>query len=271
MVSHPPSIDSSMHSVRIAAYFDFMCPWSYLGRARLLRAIKRANIHADIYWVPFELYSHDENHRVTKEKILGHSNLNEVYAQLHPLGLRENIEIFHPKYEASSKRALIGFLYAQHEKKEKEYMDEIFEHAFHHTMDISSFAVLRRIALKLHFDVEKFLVFIQDEKNHARVEELTHTAKLNGVRGVPTYLINHLPVTGALTVDDLVKILHSVQRKIIPAFILSEPAKKHSTRHVNKPRPRKKILIKKTKTRASSHEKRAKSPSKKTKTRSKRR
>ncbi len=150
-------------------------------------------------------------------------------------------------------------------------MDEMFAHAFHHTMDISSFAVLRRIALKLHFDVEKFLIFIQDEKNHARVEELTRTAKLNGVRGVPTYLINHLPVTGALPMDDLVQVLHSAQRKITPAFILSEPVKMQSTKRTKKSKKRAKTSITKAKKPARINVKRAKSPSKKKKSRVKRR
>lgn len=218
-----------------------MCPWSYLGRARLLRALKRTNTHATIEWVPFELYTHNENHRVEKEKIIGHSHLHNIFAQLHPLGLRENIHIYHPKYEASSKRALTGFLYAQQERKEEKYLDEVFVHTFEHTMDISSIAVLRRIALKLGFDVPKFLLFIQDEKNHARIEEYTRVAKLNGVRGVPTYLINHLPVTGALPVDDLVHIIHSAQQKITPAFILPEtkkgkkkPPKKNAKKTIKK-------------------------------------
>lgn len=199
-----------------------------------MHALKRANVHTTIEWVPFELYAHNENHRVVKEKIIGHENLNDVYVQLHSLGLRENILIYHPKYEASSKRALTGFLYAQREGKEEKYLDAVFAHAFEHTMDISSFAVLRRIAFKLGFDVEKFLLFIQDEKNHSLVEESTRTAKLNGVRGVPTYLINHFPVTGALPVDDLVHIIHTAQKNTLPAFILPENKKKTTHSHVKK-------------------------------------
>ncbi len=223
-----PAPHANAHPVHITAYFDFMCPWSYLARARIKHAVKRARIPTKITWVPFELYAHNQNHRVEKEKIIGHENVHHVYAQLTPLAEKENILIFPPKYEASSKRALIGFLYAQHEKKEEQYMDEMFAHAFEHTMDISSFAVLRRIALKLNFDVEKFLLFIQDEKNHAQVEEFTRVAKLNGVRGVPTYLINHLPVTGALPVEDFVHLLRSAQHHITPAYLL--PKEKTKTR-----------------------------------------
>lgn len=236
-MKHSHSAHSPLH---ITAYFDFMCPWSYLGRARLLHALKRCNIHPTIEWVPFELYTHNENHRVAKEKILGHTHLNETYSQLHALGARENISIHHPKYEASSKRALTGFLYAQREGKEEKYLDEVFAHTFEHTMDISSFAVLRRIALKLNFNIEQFLIFIQDEKNHARVEEYTRTAKLNGVRGVPTYLINHLPVTGALPVDDLVHIIHTAQKNTLPAFILPESHSKPARTRV------KQLKLKKT-------------------------
>lgn len=236
--------------MHITAYFDFMCPWSYLARVRIKHAMRNARVSVKITWVPFELYSHNEHHRVEKEKIIGHQNLHHVYAQLTPLAEKENILIFPPKYEASSKRALIGFLYAQHEKKEEQYLDEMFAHAFEHTVDISSFSVLRRIALKLNFDVEKFLLFIQDEKNHAHIEELTRVAKLNGVRGVPTYLINHLPVTGALPIEDLVHLLRSAQHQLMPAYILPREKKKTLSQTKSHARTRSKpARVKKKKTR----------------------
>lgn len=252
--------------IHITAYFDFMCPWSYLARARMKHAIKRARVPAKITWVPFELYTHNQNHRVEKEKIIGHQNLHHVYAQLTPLAEKENILIFPPKYEASSKRALIGFLYAQREKKEEAYMDELFAHAFEHTMDISSFAVLRRIALKLNFDVEKFLTFIHDEKNHTHIEELTRVAKLNGVRGVPTYLINHLPVTGALPVEDLVHLLRSAHHHITPAYLLPREKKKTRPRATPAKKTRTKSArgsVKKTRGKGHSARKKTISPGKK--------
>ncbi len=209
--------------LRITAYFDFMCPWSYLGRVRLVHALQKTGVkNYHVEWVPFELYTHDKDHRVTREKIIGHEHLNETYRELHSLGMRENILIYHPKYEASSKRALTGYLYALQQGCGEKYLDEIFRLAFEHTMDISSFAVLRRAAHALHLNTEEFLLFIQDEKNHAKIEEYTRIAKLNGVRGVPAYYINHFPITGALNVEEFAHIIHTATRKTTPAFVLAE-------------------------------------------------
>ncbi len=231
--------------VRIFAYFDFMCPWSYLGRARLLHAIHSTRIPVHLTWVPFELYAHDENHRVERTSIIGHQHLKDVYAHLHPLGMREHILIFPPKYEGSSKRTLMGFLYAQKMGKEKHYMDVVYEHIFEHGQDISSFSVLRRIAERLHFDTAEFLSFIQDEKNHHHIREFTRLAKLNGVRGVPTYVINHFPVTGALETRELENILRSAHQKTIPAFLLPEK-KIRKTKKKRVKMKKRRVKVKKT-------------------------
>ncbi|MBM3281904.1 MAG: DsbA family protein [Candidatus Diapherotrites archaeon] len=209
--------------LRITAYFDFMCPWSYLGRVRLAHALQKIGVkNYRIEWVPFELYTHNKDHRVSREKIIGHERLNETYHELHSLGMRENILIYPPKYEASSKRALTGYLYALSHGCGEKYVDELFRIAFEHTMDISSFAVLRRAAHTLHLNTEEFLQFIQDEKNHDKIEEYTRVAKLNGVRGVPAYYINHFPITGALSVGEFEHIIHTAARKTTPAFVLPE-------------------------------------------------
>lgn len=252
-----PATLSTPTPLRITAYFDFMCPWSYLGRARLIHALQKTRVPYELEWVPFELYTHNTEHRVQKEKIIGHAHFNTLYQELHPLGLRENIQIFHPKYEASSKRALTGYLYAHSQGVGEKYLDEIFSLAFEHTMDISSFAVLRRAALKLGLNAEAFLLYIQDEKNHARVEEYTRLAKLNGVRGVPAYYFNHFPVTGALPVDDIIHIIHAAQKNSSPAFMVPEK------KTIRLPRVAKKktLLKRKKKARASATPHTKKKPS----------
>ena len=106
--------------IHIIAFFDFVCPWSYLTQSRIKRALHRAKTTAVIQWVPFELYEHNGAHHVHRRKIIGNENLNQVYTQLHELGKRENLLIRHPRYEHSSRRALTGFLYAQKKGKGNE-------------------------------------------------------------------------------------------------------------------------------------------------------
>lgn len=216
-----------------------MCPWSYLGKARLRRALHRAKTNAQIEWIPFELYAHDGAHRVQKEAILGHGGLPQVYAQLHELAARENLIILHPQYEASTRRALTGFLYAQRRRAEEKYMDLVYEQVFEHTANISSLPVLGRIAIKLGWDPVEFNAFIENPRNQNEVARLSASARAEGVRGIPTYLINHLPVTGALPVNDLVGVLHSLRGNALPAFLLPEKktGKKGAQFRSRKPRP----------------------------------
>ncbi len=220
--------------IRIRAYFDFMCPWSYLSRVRLKRALHRIQARASIEWMPFELYETSGHHTVERERILGHEHLNKTYAQLHELGLRENILILHPQYEASSRRALTGFLYAQKKGVGEKYLDLVFEQVFEHTSNISSLPVLYKIAVKTGLDPIAFLEFVETAAHQHHVAQLTAQAKKEGVKGLPTYLINHLPVTGALPVNDLVSIIETASKPVLPAYILFPQPKQKKIRKKKK-------------------------------------
>ncbi|MEK6902789.1 MAG: DsbA family protein [archaeon] len=211
--------------VTVVAFFDFVCPWSYLTKSRVERALHRTKTKAIVQWVPFELYEHNGNHRVHRRKIMGNEHLTKVYAQLHELGMRENLLIQHPRYEHSSRRALTGFLYAQKKGVGNRYLDEIFAHTFEHVNEISSLALLGRVAVKLGLDAEEMITFIEKSSNQELIQRYTSEAKQNGVRGLPTYIVNDLPVTGALSTNDWVDIFQSAQRNEMPAFLLPLPKK----------------------------------------------
>ncbi len=229
-------------SLKITAYFDFMCPWSYLAKARVKRALARTGISHLIEWIPFELYAGNHEHRVERKTIHGHDTLSDVYTDLHELGARERLIIRHPRYEGSSHRALTGYLYARKEGAGEKYLDELFEQTFEHVNDISSLAVLSRVAVKMGFDVSSFIAFIENPNHQAHVTELTHRAKQNGVKGLPSYRVNGLPVVGALPVNEWVSLFETLRAHKVPMMTVPAPARPippKQKKHVSTPAPKK--------------------------------
>ncbi len=227
-------------TLKIVAYFDFMCPWSYLTRARVKKALAHTHTNASMEWIPFELYEGNFDHRVERKSIYGHESLNAVYADLRNLGLREHLIIHHPRYEGSSRRALTGYLFARRKGMGEKYLDVMFEQVFEHVNDISSLTVLSRIAVKLGFDVNAFMAFVESPSNQSQIHTLTLAAKHNGIKGLPTYLINGTLIQGALPVSEWESLFRMHTHHPVPMMRAVEKEKKKTPKAAKKKSPPKK-------------------------------
>ncbi len=209
--------------VHIRGYFDFLCPWCYIGKIRLEKAIRIARVKAEVEWIPFELYAHHENHAIHREHIAGNEHLDTIYQQLSLVAAEEKIIIRQHPYAKSSRRALTGVLFARTHGKMDEYLRDVYAEVFEYGNDASSLMVLGRIALKVGWNVEEFLRFINEKKNHDQLVHESETAKHAGVHGVPTYVINGYTLAGTIPSHELSALLREHARTISVS-----PATRHS-------------------------------------------
>ncbi|QQR92905.1 MAG: DsbA family protein [Candidatus Iainarchaeum archaeon] len=195
--------------VHIRAYFDFLCPWCYIGKTRLEKAIRQAHVHATTEWIPIELYAHHEEHRIHRDHIQGNEHLDKIYQQLALVAAEERIVIRQHPYEKSSRRALTGILFAREHGKMDEYMRDVYAEVFEYGNDIASLMVLGRVALKLGWEVESFLRFIDEPKNQNQMLHESEQAKQDGVHGVPTYVLNGYTLAGTIPSTELAQLLRA--------------------------------------------------------------
>ena len=234
--------------VHIKGYFDFLCPWCYIGKIRLEKAIRQARVHATTEWIPLELYAHHEEHRMHREHVQGNEHLDKIYQQLALVAAEEKIVIRQHSYEKSSRRALTGILFARAHGKIDEYMRDVYAEVFEYGNDISSLMVLGRIALKLGWPVEEFLRFIDEKKNQDAMVHESEQSKQSGVHGVPTYVINGYTLAGAIPSAELAALLraHAHEEHPKPKQQARRPARK-KTKSPKKTHPTKKIKPKRPK------------------------
>ncbi|MEK6970198.1 MAG: DsbA family protein, partial [archaeon] len=141
-----------------------------------------------------------------------------------------------------------GYLYARRKGAGEKYLDALFEQAFEHTNDISSLAVLSRVAVKMGFDADAFIQFIENPANQSHIHTLTLAAKHNGVKGLPTYLVNGLMIQGALPAQEWETIIRSCTRPTLPLMSAVEkehhdPWKGPTAHHLPKGKKRKKAPL----------------------------
>lgn len=233
--------------VHIRGYFDFLCPWCYIGKIRMEKAIRQAHVAATPEWIPIELYAHHDEHRIHREHVQGNEHLDKVYQQLAFVAAEEKIVIRQHPYEKSSRRALTGILFAREHGKIDEYMRDVFAEVFEYGNDISSLMVLGRIALKLGWEVESFLRFIDEPKNQNQMVHESELAKQSGVHGVPTYVINGYTLAGTIPTRELADLIREHAHDATPAKPPKKqkaPTPKKKKKPAPKPSPKKHLAKK---------------------------
>jgi len=178
-----------MNEKRIAVdfYFDYSCPWTYLGFRRLIQTTTRTA--SDIVWKPVNLElmkkilkktktitaDYQKNYRV--KDLQDWSNYCSVIIK--PM---ENID------HSISMAASRGVAYAEEKGVIKEYSEEVFKAFFSDSKDISDKEVLLNIAKQIELD-EKFEESLDDASLDLIVEENSKELAELGGYGSPTMFV----------------------------------------------------------------------------------
>jgi predicted DsbA family dithiol-disulfide isomerase len=222
-----------------------LCPWCYIGKTRLEKAIRLSHVKAEVEWKPFELYVHQDTHRIHREHVHGHEHLDAIYRQIATIAAEEHLVVRQHSYEHSSRRALTGILFARTHGKIDEYIRDVYAEVFEYGNDVSSLMVLGRIALKLGWNVEDFLRFVDEKHNQDQMVHESETARHSGVHGVPTYHINGHTLAGTIPAPELAEILRAHAHPLPAPHVGRAPPKKKNVSFPTPARaPKKKLTAK---------------------------
>ncbi|MBS1680698.1 MAG: DsbA family oxidoreductase [Bacteroidetes bacterium] len=206
--------------VKIDVISDLVCPWCYIGKRRLERAIDQLKdkIEVEVEYHPFELNADTPKEGVNhKEYLLNKFGSTERYEQIHnhvtKIALQEDIKfnfsdalVTPNTFDA---HRLIAF--AKLHNKQKEIKEALMSAFFEKNIDLTQNKNLVAIASDCGLnanDVEKFLA--SDDLSH----QIREAEKLNykrGISGVPFYIVNNkYGVSGAQPTETFVKLLTEV-------------------------------------------------------------
>ena len=174
--------------ITVKFYFDYSCPWTYLGFKRLIQtATRTASI---IEWKPVKLEiikellnkpSQDTPNYVANYRA---KDLQD-WASYCSLDIKEHKNLDHRVSLKASKGAFAAIA----ENTIFEYSAQVFKAFFSDMADIADSEILVEIAKQLDMDIDNFRLAIEGEQNYEAILKNTYELINKGGYGSPTMVV----------------------------------------------------------------------------------
>ncbi len=210
--------------IKIDVVSDVVCPWCYIGKRRLEKAIDQLSSEYDfeIEYHPFELNPNTPAEGLNQkeylsEKFGGVEQYNLITSRTSGVAAQEGLTFnFNRQLISPNTRkahALIQF--AKEEGKQLEMTEAFFKAYFTSGIDLSKDDNLISVAVSVGLDKEKSRAVILDKELLTKISDREKELQGLGIRGVPFYIIdNQYGVSGAQASETFVKALKEVGGKL---------------------------------------------------------
>ena len=209
----------SGETVTIDAVSDVVCPWCYLGKRRLARAVDLVpEIQVIVHWRPFRLDPTIPPEGVAREDYLtakfgSVEAIGESHRQLTERGRAEGIIYNFDRITRSPNTVDAHRLvrWAAAEGIQDDMVERLFAAYFSEGLDIGDPGVLADLAVDVGLDGDTVAGRLTgDEDRELVVAEIENAYRI-GVSGVPTFIVDRrLAVTGAHPAEVLVEAIEQV-------------------------------------------------------------
>lgn len=204
----------------IEIYSDVVCPWCYIGKRRLERALDQLNgaAQARITWRPFEL-----NPTMPKQGMERTTYLESKFGSLdafhrleeHVLtaGAAERIPFAFGKVARTPNTFMAHRLmwYAEQQGRQDAVVESLFRGYFVEGADIGIPSTLVQLADRSGLGVEAVERFLQSGEGTEEVKAEEAAGHRLGIRGVPYFVLNQTSgISGAQPVDVFISVIEKV-------------------------------------------------------------
>lgn len=206
--------------MQIDVISDTICPWCYIGKRRLERAIAmRPQISFDVRWRPFQLEPEMPIEGVDRKAYIdakfggATERLKHIHGELLQAGQVEGIAFALDKIQRTpntiNSHRLIRWSHSM--GVQDQVVEGLFRAYFLEGRDIGSMKVLAEIGDAAGMDSELVEELLNSDADRELVEREDSLARKIGIEGVPTYLIGGKQlVTGAQDPEALVRVIDRV-------------------------------------------------------------
>ena len=185
---------------------DPICPWCYIGKIKLDRALKKYPEHDFIIeWHPFQLNPSMPSEGMDRREYLeakfgGKEEAVRVYSDIvnaaETAGVEINFEGIQRTPSTLNAHRLLHW--GALEGKQDAVVDRLFKAYFRKGQDISNHDVLVEIALSTGMNAELTRRLLKADSDVNDIQDRDAAARERGVSGVPCFVIgNHYVIQGA--------------------------------------------------------------------------
>jgi len=198
-------------TLAIEVISDAICPWCWIAKRRLDRAIAAIapDVTASVTWRPFELNPEMPKAGVDRRayrsaKFGSWQRSQALDAQVAAAGRLDGLVFNHDKMERTPNTVDAHRLIwlAGQRGKQNDVVEGLFAAYFNEGRDISDQAVLADVGASAGLDRARILAMLASDEGHAEVRSELQRAVSLRVSGVPTVLVDGVPLfSGAIRPD----------------------------------------------------------------------
>jgi predicted DsbA family dithiol-disulfide isomerase len=215
-----------MKTIKIDIVSDVVCPWCYLGKARLERALAALkDVKAEINWRPYQLDPAiprggvDRKHYMEAKFGTG-PRLGDVHRQLEgfgrEVGIRYDFDAIKVSPNTMDAHRLIRWAAQAGPGIQGKVVDRLFKLYFSEGADIGNHAVLLKAGVESGMDGAIIEALLPTDAEEAGVIGEIATSKQMGIQGVPCFIFNQkYAVSGAQTPDILIEAIKNAMEPAV--------------------------------------------------------
>ena len=207
--------------LQIDVYSDVICPWCYVGKRRLERALKQWDnaVPVKISWRPFQLnptmpQQGMDRRQYLEAKFGGPAATRAIYSQVETAGAGEGISFAFDRIARTpntfTAHRLIWF--AERHGKQDEMVEMLFRQYFLEGGDIGNVETLSQAAASVGFEPAMLETFLVSDEGAEAVKAEEATGHRLGIRGVPYFVLNGTSaLSGAQPPEQFIEVFRQIE------------------------------------------------------------
>tara|TARA_B100000963_G_scaffold228652_1_gene199385 strand:+ start:126 stop:761 length:636 start_codon:yes stop_codon:yes gene_type:complete len=209
--------------IELDIFSDTICPWCYIGKKRLDKAIEKHN-HLEFKqtWRPFQLNPSMAPDGMDRQEYLvskfGSADAAKtIYDNIYEEGLKVGIDFNFDSIEVTpnsfNSHRLLALAYEKN--IQIEVLDDLFESFFLKGEDIGNPNILLSIATNNSIDEDELKNYLSNKDNIEPLANEELQARKMGISSVPTFIVNkQIVINGAQTSENFELIFQKISNNI---------------------------------------------------------
>lgn len=196
-----------MNNFKLEVFTDYVCPWCYLGDARVKNLKKAYEIDIELIHFPLHPDTPVEGRKLLDLFRSTQDDIDKKNQNMSALMKKEGLPFNDRVYTFNSRLAQEIGVWAEKLDHSTSIHDNFFEAYFVHGLNIGLENVILEIVDKSGLDRDEAKKIIQNRLFSDEIDQHWKKSRNYGVTGVPTYVYNNQSIVGAQPLENLYEFL----------------------------------------------------------------
>ena len=196
-----------MNNFKLEVFTDYVCPWCYLGDARVKKLKKAYKIDIELIHFPLHPDTPVEGRKLLDLFRSTQDDIDKKNQNMSALMKNEGLPFNDRVYTFNSRLAQEIGVWAEKLDHSTSIHDNFFEAYFVHGLNIGLENVILEIVDKSGLDRDEAKKIIQNRLFSDEIDQHWKKSRNYGVTGVPTYVYNNQSIVGAQPLENLSEFL----------------------------------------------------------------